>query len=1261
MSSRVGGAILAFAALIALASTAPRSLRAQVGGEPAQRADPARMSLPAPLTVASGDELNHPEREQAEMPAGADGSPGARSGSAPPAPMSDVDSPPYVENRLLVGFKPGVDPSARKELHEELGGQVIAEISPLDVQVLRFREEDALAMASAYRSRSEIAFAEPDYLAEVMGWPDPTAGAPAALPEMPPTGIDGAMGDLRILRTPNDPQYGSQWHHSRIESAGAWDLTLADEVVVAIVDTGVNCSHEDLSGRCVAGYDYINGDSNPNDDHGHGTHVAGISAASTNNSVGVAGVGWNGRIMPMKALDSTGNGPHSAIANSITWAVDHGADVINMSLGGFFTSSTLRRATEYAFDNGVSLIAAAGNQNTSNPTYPAAYANVVGVAATTQSDGRASFSNYGTYVDVSAPGVAILSTVRTGGYQAWSGTSMASPVVAGLAALLVAQDPGRSPTVIETIMEQTAEDLGETGYDQLFGWGRINARRALEHSPVPGTPGPTSPPAAPTDVPTAPPPTATPSGDFVLQVEELINRERAQVGLSPLHTNAQLRSAAARHSRDMGENGFCGHDGSDGSTAYERMSDAGYPSPYGEVVGCGQTSPAMIVQTWMESPPHKAILLCTLCTELGAGYFNTSSPLWHYWTVTFGRRPVGSEPTPTLIGFPTSAPTPTRTATGTAAPPTPTQAVPEGSETIELVPRSDRIGWVVSSQPSINHFVDETHTYTGAWNGRIYHGAAQFDLAPIPVGAYVNFARLEIVGRTTEFMGSSGTWTANLLDDAIDANFGNEGYTGIHSAAIDSVLLPTLGVDNIGEGVRNTFVMDEAQLAVLDARRSGTGHLSVRMDGPTSGDSINIFTWDSGYGSQTLYPGARLVVNYSMEPATAVPTATPSDTPLPTATETPGPSATPTATEIPPTATFTAPPPPPPTETPTATLPPPPTAPAPGGVVEIRPLLEDVGYVRQLDPGNYFGADNIFAGYYGSRVYFGGIQFDLSAVPPGSAIISARLTLTGQSTRYLSSAGNGLWDVKLLEGAVDRGWRSASYTTIRGAGISSVLQPSLRQADLDVGRENVFVLADIQLRELEFRAATTGKVSFRVDGPSGGLRNVMDWDSGFGSGLRRPPVLQVVYGPPGSGEPLPTALPEDDGRISTVIEEINLVRELHGVAPLAIDGRLAAAAEVHNRDMARNAFFSHVGSDGSTPSERVARVGFAASTVGELLAANNGVPSVVVEAWMTQGQRDAVLDEGYTHIGAHYVFEPGAPYNHYWTVKLARSASADIP
>jgi len=334
----------------------------------------------------------------------------------------------------------------------------------------------------------------------------------------------------------------------------------------------------------------------------------------------------------------------------------------------------------------------------------------------------------------------------------------------------------------------------------------------------------------------------------------------------------------------------------------------------------------------------------------------------------------------------------------------------------------------------------------------------------------------------------------------------------------------------------------------------------------------------------------------------------------------------------------------------------PPTREPEGNEIDVLPACQDVGYVRSYEAFNHFCDDDMFAGYYQGRIYFGGVQFDLSALPAGRAVRSARLIVTGLSTRYLSSAGNGVWEADLLAAAVDSGWRGVSYEGLRGAQVSSKLQPTFHQYDLGVGVVNTFTFDGPQLRELEFRKMTTGKVSIRLEGPIIGTSNVMDWDTGFGAGQRNPPILRITLGPPGSGEPVPTKSTDDLAKISEVIAEINRVRAANGRPALSVSSELQSAAAIHNTDMIRNSFFSHTGSDGSSPAQRVARAGFPATAVGELLAAANGTPAVVVQAWLDQGQRETVLDANYTSIGAHYQFVRAVGYQHYWTVKLARRA-----
>jgi subtilisin family serine protease len=250
-------------------------------------------------------------------------------------------------------------------------------------------------------------------------------------------------------------------------------------MVVAVVDTGVQSDHPDLKGRLVKGVNIVDPGSPPEDDVGHGTHVAGIIAARVNNREGVAGLTWYTKIMPVKALDSTGAGSTYSVAQGVIWAADHGANVINMSLGNYAEAQFLHDAIKYAHDKGVLVVAASGNDNTDRPGYPAAYPEVLAVAATDPGGGKAEYSNYGDYIDVAAPGTSIASTYPGSRYASLSGTSMASPHVAALASLIQAANPRLSNTEVMDILRHTAQDLGAEGKDNVYGYGQIDIRNAL--------------------------------------------------------------------------------------------------------------------------------------------------------------------------------------------------------------------------------------------------------------------------------------------------------------------------------------------------------------------------------------------------------------------------------------------------------------------------------------------------------------------------------------------------------------------------------------------------------------------------------------------------------------------------------------------------------------------------------------------------------------------------------------------------------------
>ena len=326
------------------------------------------------------------------------------------------------------------------------------------------------------------------------------------------------------LETTNDPYLPNQWGLSKIRASdsgeSAWNYSHGNpDVLLAVVDTGMDQNHADLIGKIAKNKNCTNS-STVDDRYGHGTHVAGIAAAATNNSKGVAGIGYNVRLINAKGLGDNGSGYYSWIANCIIWSADNGASVINMSLGGTSSSQVLADAVNYAWNKGVVVVAAAGNSNSTSASYPAYYPNAVAVAATDSNDQKASFSNYGNWVDIAAPGVSIYSTapnhtnsLRINNYAYLSGTSMATPFVSGLAALLKSAGNLTQTEIVDNIY-QNADKIAQTG--NYWTYGRINALNSLKevtaYAPTATfTPAPTLMPSqTPTPSP-MPLPTFTPT------------------------------------------------------------------------------------------------------------------------------------------------------------------------------------------------------------------------------------------------------------------------------------------------------------------------------------------------------------------------------------------------------------------------------------------------------------------------------------------------------------------------------------------------------------------------------------------------------------------------------------------------------------------------------------------------------------------------------------------------------------------------------
>ncbi|WJH33047.1 S8 family peptidase [Paenibacillus sp. CC-CFT747] len=281
---------------------------------------------------------------------------------------------------------------------------------------------------------------------------------------------------------PNDSLYSKyQWNLPLIDTERGWQIDKGNkDVIVAVVDTGVDVNHQDLQGRLLPGYNVFDPNTPPQDDVGHGTHVAGVISALVNNSRGVAGMTWYNPVMPVKVLDSSGAGNTYNVAQGIIWAADHGAKVINMSLGNYADANFLHDAVKYAYDKDVVLVAASGNDNTGQPGYPAAYPEVFAVAAVDANQRKASFSNYGDYIDVAAPGVNIASTYMHNQYAALSGTSMASPHVSALAGLIRSVNPALKNTQVMDILRNSSIDIGDKGKDPYFGYGQIDVVNALK-------------------------------------------------------------------------------------------------------------------------------------------------------------------------------------------------------------------------------------------------------------------------------------------------------------------------------------------------------------------------------------------------------------------------------------------------------------------------------------------------------------------------------------------------------------------------------------------------------------------------------------------------------------------------------------------------------------------------------------------------------------------------------------------------------------
>jgi thermitase len=390
-----------------------------------------------------------------------------------------VDDDQFLPGELLVKLDVPLPPGAVDVLHRLAGAETIEYIPALDLHRLRLPEGvDAREAAAAYGELPWVEYAEPNYI-------------------------------VKAAVTPNDPLYrGNQaWYYDLIRAPAAWEIESGDpSIVVAVLDTGIDLSHAELDGQiwinradepdndidddqngCI---DDLHGcnfvelppSNDASDDHGHGSMVAGVIGAKSDNGVGVTGTAWGVTLMPVKVLDSTGSGSASDVAQGIIYAAKSGAQVINLSMARTSPSSALAAAAREAHNTfGVILVAATGNEGASAVGYPAAYPEVIAVGAFQHADpnARASFSNWGPEVNLAAPGVDVFSTDLDGGYARSGGTSFAAAFVSGQVALLLSQDPLRSDDDVRLLLRTSADDLPDGSALHWDGWGRMNIAGSL--------------------------------------------------------------------------------------------------------------------------------------------------------------------------------------------------------------------------------------------------------------------------------------------------------------------------------------------------------------------------------------------------------------------------------------------------------------------------------------------------------------------------------------------------------------------------------------------------------------------------------------------------------------------------------------------------------------------------------------------------------------------------------------------------------------
>ena len=398
------------------------------------------------------------------------------------ATATNAAPPSSVTDNVIIQIRAGArdrDVQDDVALH---GGRVIHRMDRLGMLVVKMPQGRARAAAAALARSPRFKLAEPEAL-----------HAPALLP--------------------NDPLVPNEWHLANLQLFTAWDLiTGSPATPIAILDSGVDPTHPDLQPKLVPGWNFYNNSADTSDVYGHGTKVAGAAAAAGNNGIGVVGPAFANPIMPIRVTGTDGWASDSAIIQGLMWAADHGAKVANLSFGGIESSGSILSAAQYFRSKGGLVTASAGNYGNDNGSPDTPY--VISVSATGSDDLKTSWSSFGSYVDVAAPGSGIQTTTVGGTYASVSGTSFSAPVTAGVIALILAANPALTPSQAETMLDQNADDLGTPGFDTWYGWGRVNAFKAV--SAALATSGPPPDTMAPVAAITSPVTGTTVSGSTTL-------------------------------------------------------------------------------------------------------------------------------------------------------------------------------------------------------------------------------------------------------------------------------------------------------------------------------------------------------------------------------------------------------------------------------------------------------------------------------------------------------------------------------------------------------------------------------------------------------------------------------------------------------------------------------------------------------------------------------------------------------------------------